>query len=208
MLGFWIVLAALVGALLWVLRTGRNRLEWVVKPAASLTFVAAGWAAGLLDGDWTRALFAGLVLAAVGDVLLIPKDRRVFLAGIGAFLLGHVAYVWAFLERGVHVGTAVSAGVLLALLALPIVGWLIPHVEPPMRWPVRAYVVVITAMVAVAAGTVHAGGNPWLLVGAVGFYLSDLTVARDRFVAPGFLNRAVGLPLYFASQLLLATTAG
>jgi hypothetical protein len=36
--------------------------------------------------------------------------------------------------------------------------------------------------------------------------LSDLSVARDRFVAPGFVNRAWGLPTYFAAQLLLAAS--
>ena len=34
------------------------------------------------------------------------------------------------------------------------------------------------------------------------FFLSDLCVARDRFVSPGWENRAVGLPLYFGAQLL------
>jgi len=29
-------------------------------------------------------------------------------------------------------------------------------------------------------------------------------VARDRFVAQGFINRAWGLPMYYGGQLLLA----
>jgi len=45
-------------------------------------------------------------------------------------------------------------------------------------------------------------------VGAVLFFLSDLLVARDRFVAPGFGNRLLGLPLYYAAQLLLASAVG
>ena len=44
------------------------------------------------------------------------------------------------------------------------------------------------------------------LVGAVMFYGSDLAVARDRFVAPGFSNRAWGLPLYYAAQLVIAAS--
>ena len=42
----------------------------------------------------------------------------------------------------------------------------------------------------------------WLA--AVAFFCSDLSVARDRFVAPGFANRAWGLPLYYAAQLAFA----
>ena len=46
----------------------------------------------------------------------------------------------------------------------------------------------------------------WL--GAGLFLVSDLFVARQRFVAPGFVNRLFGLPLYYVGQLLLASTAG
>jgi hypothetical protein len=37
---------------------------------------------------------------------------------------------------------------------------------------------------------------------------SDITVARQRFVAAAFANRAVGLPMYYTAQVLLALTIG
>ena len=40
------------------------------------------------------------------------------------------------------------------------------------------------------------------------FVVSDLAVARDNFVTPGFTNRLSGLPLYYGGQLLLAWAAG
>ena len=43
-------------------------------------------------------------------------------------------------------------------------------------------------------------------LGAVAFFLSDLAVARDRFVAKGWVNRVWGLPLYYFGQVLLATS--
>ena len=46
------------------------------------------------------------------------------------------------------------------------------------------------------------------MAAAVAFYLSDVSVARDRFVAPGFGNRIWGLPLYYAAQLLFALVDG
>jgi hypothetical protein len=61
-------------------------------------------------------------------------------------------------------------------------------------------------MVALSVGTTALLGNAWITVGAVMFYLSDLAVARDRFVAPGFTNRVWGLPLYYGAQLILALT--
>ena len=45
-----------------------------------------------------------------------------------------------------------------------------------------------------------------MLTGALAFAISDLAVARERFVTPSFVNGAWGLPLYFAAQLTLAGT--
>jgi hypothetical protein len=36
------------------------------------------------------------------------------------------------------------------------------------------------------------------------FYVSDIFVARDRFVAPSPWNQRLGLPLYYTAQLALA----
>ncbi len=207
----WLVMIVLVAALLRVVRSGPAWAEWLVKPAAALTFVVSGglWA-GLGSGTSTpfgRVMVAGLCLAALGDVLLIPKDPRAFLAGLVAFLLGHVAYAIAFVIRGVDLTATAVALLLLALAAVPVLRWLWPSVGPRMRAPVAAYVVVITGMVALAAGTARQGGV-WLLVGATAFYLSDLAVARHQFVKRELANRMWGLPLYFFAQLLLAAQTG
>jgi uncharacterized membrane protein YhhN len=73
-----------------------------------------------------------------------------------------------------------------------------------MTGPVTAYVVIISAMVAAAIGATAAGATGLILIGAIAFYVSDLAVARNRFVAPGAINRYWGLPLYYLGQLLLA----
>lgn len=202
----WLLMAALVAALLWVDATRRHRLEWWIKPAAAATFVGTGVASGALQSGYGKVMLAGLVLAAAGDVLLIPKSKRSFLFGLVAFLLGHVAYAVACVVRGIDLHVVLGAAVVMALVAVPILRWLWPHVEKPMRIPVAAYVAVITSMVALAAGAAFRSGQGSILVGAIGFYLSDISVARNRFVAPGIANRVWGLPLYFFSQLILATT--
>jgi YhhN family len=51
-------------------------------------------------------------------------------------------------------------------------------------------------------------GRCLALIGAISFYLSDLFVARDRFVQTAFLNRLPGLPTYYAGQFLLAFSVG
>lgn len=47
---------------------------------------------------------------------------------------------------------------------------------------------------------------PVLLVAPLAFFVSDLAVARDRFVEPGFVNRFVGLPLYYGAQIVFAAS--
>lgn len=194
--------------LLVATRRGARAWEWLSKPLASLGFLGAALSVDALATRLGTTLFVGLVLSLIGDVLLIPKTRGTFLLGLVAFLLGHVAYAAAFVERGV---SAVAVGGALLALALPVAfvaRWLLPSVDTKMKGPVIAYMTVISLMVAFSIGTTAAHGNALLVVGAVVFYLSDLAVARERFVAPGFVNRLVGLPLYYGAQLLLAYCAG
>lgn len=188
-------------------RSGRKTLEWVGKPMAAVAFVLVGLYSGALDTRYGQWIIAGLLLGAAGDVLLIPLGRpRVFLAGMAAFLLGHVAYVVAFATRDLHIGAAVLAAAVMTISAIGFARWLLPKTPQDFRVPVLAYLVVIGIMVVVALSAL-AGGAHWLIaVGAIGFAVSDLSVARDRFVAPGFVNRAWGLPLYFASQLMIAVS--
>ena len=73
-----------------------------------------------------------------------------------------------------------------------------------MAAPVVAYVVVISVMVTLAFGSFGDGATLLIPVGATLFFVSDLFVARDKFVAPGTVNRVWGLPLYYGAQILLA----
>ena len=138
-------------------------------------------------------------------MLLIPRERPgVFRAGVLAFLGGHVAFAGAFLVRGVD---PVALGGALAGMAVPAVfvhRWLAGRVPDGLRGAVRAYIIVISVMFALAVAT-HGHAEAWPIVAGAGlFWLSDLCVARDRFVQRGFVNRLVGLPLYFAAQAHLA----
>jgi uncharacterized membrane protein YhhN len=197
------VTVAAVAGLLVAERRESQAGKWVCKPLASAGFVGAAFAAGVHD-RFAAAVAVALLLSLAGDVLLIARSSAAFRAGLFSFLLGHVAFGAAFVVRGVRPAIAAVALVGLAAVSVPVARWLLPHVAAKMRAPVIAYVVVITLMVALAAGTVAAHGHPILLVAAIAFFLSDLSVARDRFVAHQFVNRAWGLPLYYGAQLLFA----
>jgi uncharacterized membrane protein YhhN len=203
---FWSAATGLaVVALLFFERFGSRAGVWLAKPLASTAFLVVALSADALATPYGRAILAGLALSWLGDVLLIPRHApKVFLAGVGSFLLGHVAYAIAFVARGIEPGAALVAAVIVGALAALVLRWLAPHVGPDMKVAVRAYVLVISLMVIAAVGTYTRLGNAWIPVGAIGFYLSDLSVARDRFVAEEFVNRIWGLPLYYAAQVILA----
>jgi len=202
----WVFTAMTVIALVVLLagERGNVTLRNVAKPVASAGFVGVALSAGALDTHYGSWIFLGLLLGAAGDVLLLGASQTAFLSGLAVFLLGHVAYVVAFATLGVDSGVSLIAGSVALVVAAIVFVWLRPHLPPAMVAPVIGYIVVISAMLVTAVGAVVAGATAMIVVGAAVFYLSDLTVARDRFVAPGFANRLWGLPLYYAGQLLIA----
>ncbi len=180
---------------------------WVAKPLAGVGFIGAALAAAALDSGYGRWILAALLLSWFGDVCLIPRRApRVFQAGILSFLLGHVAFTAAFVVRGLDLRIALPAALLALVFSLLAARWLGPHVPAQMRIPVHAYLSVISLMLVCAAAASGSSGDARILLGALMFYDSDLSVARDRFVVSQFTNRAWGLPLYFAAQLVFATS--
>ncbi|HXX48641.1 MAG TPA: lysoplasmalogenase [Myxococcota bacterium] len=203
------MLAAALGAAVALLLVAEYRESalgvWVAKPLASALFVAAALAHGALGSGYGQLVLAALALSWLGDVLLIPAGRpAVFQAGIAAFALAHLAYAVAFAKRGFDPARAALCAGPAALALVWAARWLRPHLPAAMKGPVRAYMGILSAMLVASAGA--SAADPRIFAGGALFYLSDLTVARDRFVVPGFANGAVGLPLYYAAQLVLALT--
>lgn len=182
---------------------------WIWKPLASAAFVAFAIFQGAPNTAYGRWILAGLALSWIGDVLLIPQNATAFLWGLVSFLLAHVAYGLGFFFRSVDFHWILAASPVLAILLSLIGRWILPHVgrtDAKMRIPVIAYMAAVSIMVVLASGATGASGDVKILLGAAIFYLSDISVARDKFVAPGWINKAWGLPLYYAAQLLLAAT--
>ena len=179
-----------------------------LKLAASTGFVVVAVMGRATEQDYGIWILVGLILAWVGDAALLGSDRAWFLFGLVAFLQAHVAYLIGFLVRGWEAAWGIPTAGVLVIAAAAVGRWLWPHVGDDMRPAVATYIVVISAMVAGAAGTAGFEPDARILGGALLFYLSDLAVARDRFVSPGWINRVWGLPAYYAGQLLLAWAAG
>ena len=186
---------------------GGGMLAIIAKMTASSGFVLLALDVGATGTRFGQAILTGLGFSWLGDLFLAGGTEMLFLAGLVAFLLGHVAYVVAFSIHGVARSTVLVSLAGTALVSGLVANWLLGYVPGPMAVPVLAYMMVISTMVAMAFGTRAAGGSLLLPVGAVMFYLSDLSVAAGQFVKPDFPNYVWGLPLYFGGQALLALAA-
>lgn len=197
-----------VGLLLLAERREAQSLIWLAKPAASLTFVLLA-VIGAGSSSFAIFIIIGLTLCLLGDVFLISKASAAFLAGMGAFALGHCAYIAAFLAvgAGATLPELIAGAAMMALTGL-VLQRLWPYLGT-FRWPVAGYCGVISIMVATAfAASPEGAVAPYwpLAAGAVGFAVSDIAVARDQFLKSDFINRLWGLPLYYAAQILIASS--
>lgn len=180
--------------------------RYLFKPLAAAAFI---WLALLLDAthsEYGRIMLLALVFCMAGDLLLMPDTPPTFLAGLVAFLCGHLLFAIAFYQLGDHtIGMIIS--ILPALLLAGItLRWLQPHLPENMRFPVALYVLVITVMLLCAGHTVGTTAAPLIIIGAWAFAASDLAVARRNFVDPSRVNALWGTPLYFAAQMILASS--
>ncbi|GAB1406933.1 hypothetical protein MASR1M8_08520 [Thermomonas brevis] len=176
----------------------------VFKLAASTAFLLVAWLAGAWDSGYGRMLLLALALSWLGDALLLSSRSREFLAGIGAFLLAHLVFACAFARLPMLGPALLAGGIGVGVAGAGVLAWLWPRLQGHYRGAVAAYVAAIAAMVTCAVGASAAVGDMRLAVAALAFAASDVAVARNRFVAPGFVNRAWGQPLYYLAQLVFA----
>ncbi|KPK29342.1 MAG: hypothetical protein AMK69_06930 [Nitrospira bacterium SG8_3] len=204
--------ALLLIGLLYFEKKGNRKGLLPTKTALSLLFIIAVLVQPHLTPRYYHLLLLGLIFCLLGDVCLALPQQKMFLLGLVSFLIGHIFYVFGFFSV-THTTAWTWAGSLVVLLVSGTVyGWLRPHLGE-MNIPVVIYIIVISIMISGACsllGNAHLAqsGRVMAFVGAVSFYFSDVFVARDRFLKKEFLNRLIGLPMYYAGQFLLAFSVG
>jgi uncharacterized membrane protein YhhN len=168
----------------WVARARKNTgLEYLCKPATIVALIATAAALTPAHDAGTRRgwFLAALACSLVGDVFLMLRTDR-FVAGLAAFLVGHLCYVAGFWTHGPRGVALAVAGVVVVVLVAPlgrrILGALGQSRE--LMVPVALYMVVISVMLATAWAT----GNVLAGVGATLFVASDDMIAWNRFVRP------------------------
>lgn len=180
--------------------------RYLCKPLAAAAFIWLAWAVGASDTQYGQWMLAALVLCMLGDLFLMPDNPTSFLAGLAAFLCGHLLFAVAFFQLGNNTIAAAISVIPAAVLLAVVARWLRPHVPGKMKIPVALYIVVISAMLVAAGFTAGHAAAPYILIGAWAFATSDLAVARRQFIDPSRMSALWGTPLYFAAQMILATS--
>ena len=188
-----------------ILARYKSRLAYIViKPIPLL--ILAGYLlvtpfhvslVGLLP--WV--LFAAIIFGLLGDIFLLFE--KYFLYGLIAFLLGHLAFLYIFIQSPLSFSYWI-----FVLLAIGIsYGWLIVnHLIKDQRKkyiiPVIIYLTVIIAMI-YSVLLMENGSKLYLVSGALAFGISDGILAFNKFIRPFKMAQFFILATYYSAQLFL-----
>ena len=196
-----------------IVKCRKHRSYILLKPVPMLMLIAAlaVYTYGLhLDGSastvFRMLILCGLLLGLAGDMFLL-NSKKFFLQGLVAFLLGHVAYIAAFIYASHSFRAYALASVLpCALYFSYFVTKLSKETRKKFLPAIAAYFFVITVM-AVSAFSFDAGRGsalPVFGIAAAVFCVSDATLAWGIFVKENTFINAVVLLTYYVAQLIIA----
>jgi CubicO group peptidase (beta-lactamase class C family)/uncharacterized membrane protein YhhN len=178
-----VVAAAAATGNWWSRLTGDRRIEAVTKPVTTVALAVVGMS--LADHAPTAAVvFAavGFACCLVGDVALLPAIDR-FVVGLGAFLVGHLAFVGMFVALGLDDGWLAVAAIGMTLVLAATVGRRIVAAAGRSNAayvvPVKAYLSAISVMAVAGWAT----GAAAAIVGTTLFVVSDSVLGWRQFVA-------------------------
>jgi uncharacterized membrane protein YhhN len=207
----WLILAIMAAALESIaIQKNIRRLELFAKPAVMVFLFIWLFASTGLQGN---ALWFGLgiLFSLAGDILLISSSDRIFMLGLGAFLLTHILYLVGFREQLFNVTTwsfilffvIYLGGVRLLRL---IVNTMRTKGQSGAVFLVTVYGLVISLMLFAAMSTLFdpawkAGAALLVGIGAFLFYSSDLILAWIKFVSPINNGRILNIITYYVGQI-------
>lgn len=187
-------------------------LEVVAKPAVMICLFLWLFTTVGLDGAllWFGV---GILLSLLGDVLLMISLDRFFLYGLAAFLFAHVFYIIGF---NTPIPELSAWSVILAVLIgwggakviRRILGSVIAKGQGRLRLPILIYGVVISVMLLSAMIKLNdlswdAGASILVSLGAFLFYISDVILAWNKFVASIPHGRIYNIAAYHLGQIAL-----
>jgi uncharacterized membrane protein YhhN len=204
-----LVFAVLFAAAIVGVEARKPLLFGICKPATTLSLLLIA----PIDGPMTWAISLGIVVAAVGDAVLISERPLAFMTGLVLFLVAHLCYAVAFARGAARVDWGLPAllAAFVALSSVLLVRRLWADIQASLRGPLVVYTLAITVMAGMAILTLS---GPWparvsgvAAVGAVLFFLSDSNLAWTRWGKPYAHGQTVTLVTYWLGQLGIALAA-
>ncbi len=208
------IIAALIFAALEALALQKNwfKLEIIAKPGVMTVLFL--WLFTSVGMDGALLWFGlGILLSLTGDVLLMISLDRLFLAGLVAFLLAHIAYVIGF---NIPVPQMNFFGIVFAIMiglgGARIIRRILDHLpatgQGRMRIPIILYstvisVMLLSAMMKLTDISWNASAALLVSIGAILFYISDIILAWHKFVAPIQHGRIYNIAAYHFAQIAL-----
>jgi uncharacterized membrane protein YhhN len=158
----------------------------------------------------------GLFFSLIGDVcLMLPGEQ--FIAGLVAFLIGHVCYIIGFnFETPPITVITIAMVIVVALIAWavirPLRAGLLAKGQKELLQPVQIYAGVISLMLLSALVTLvrpEWDNTAAILacLGAASFFLSDTILAWNRFVVPISRASLKVMITYHLGQILISLGA-
>lgn len=192
-------------------RGGRRRpVFYLAKPLTTALIVSLAVLTLAPWPDYRAWVLAAFLACLAGDIALMFTGKRWFVAGLASFLVGHGLLIVAFARELPSTGLAPGTPALLfgALFLLAVGGyarWLLPRTGS-LKFPVLAYLTVLSAMVLVALLRSEADvpGAAITLAGAVLFAISDAVLAYRKFVHAPWWGQPATLASYYAALGLIA----
>lgn len=167
----------------------------VVKAIPALTLALLFARQTGFVGGQKLLLVLGALFCCAGDVILDIDRVRLFVPGLAAFLIGHLAFALFFWQRR-SPQPKKSNLIMAALVAAVAVGlgvYFLPHLGR-LTVPVLVYLTVISAMIVFSF---LADTGLVVSVGAMIFMLSDVLIAVAKFLNDGVPSPEVTIPIYF-----------
>ena len=219
-MSYFLISCALIIAVVDWFAVAKNwkKLEYFAKPGVIILLIV--WLL-INDGYQSPTIYflSGLLFSLVGDIFLMMPDEK-FTAGLVSFLLAHLAYIRGFTIFGINL----SSGLILISAVIGSLGFVILKKllnslnlqnQGNLRLPIIVYAIIICFMLISAFSTMITPIINWKLipaitvsVGAILFFISDTTLAWNRFINSLPLGRLIVIISYHLAQITITLGAG
>ncbi len=189
----------IVAALLFLLATvlDNDILRSLTKPLPLIALLLAVKP----KERYAKLIFVGFIFSLAGDIFLL-KTVDEFIFGLSAFLIAHIFYIFAFVQRNKDL-KIISA--LPFYIAAALLGLFFAQYTGDMTIPVLIYITVIVTMAWRAyVQKTYSKIAVYAFWGAVLFVLSDTNIAFTRFYADYKYSSIITMVLYWTAQFYIA----